>query len=452
MSEEMFFLFQAVINMLAGVLSAFCLLFFFWPFLTGKRVRKALLVVSAYLVPYFLCDGTIIPGASVLLTMGILLAVSSFLEMKPAGTFLTAVLYYGVKMSSGLMIGSLQLAFDRWLPEPGFEQIYLRSTGVVTLALMVNGILLTALLYGLRKRLLKLHGPLSWQTLCYLSLLPVLNFLFGRIIASLLFEVKDGVYLQLYQRHPVFFILVPFMAFLFYGGIYCTVLFQKHMEVLREEQALHFVKEQQVQAIRERVSEAERFYADIRGMKHELRGHLTNMKGLVHSGEYAGLESYILRMDKSIRDFDLTLQTGNPVTDVIVNDIRQQCQRLEILFHLDFHYPDPHAFDVFDLGIILQNLLQNAVEACEGLADGQRMITLKGKRRGRFFLIETTNSYAGEIKFGQDGLPVTTKKREIPLHGIGLSNVRREAEKYRGELEIRTSQQMFYATVLLQGK
>ena len=67
-------------------------------------------------------------------------------------------------------------------------------------------------------------------------------------------------------------------------------------------------------------------------------------------------------------------------------------------------------------------------------------------------MIETTNSYAGEIKFGQDGLPVTTKKREIPLHGIGLSNVRREAEKYRGELEIRTSQQMFYATVLLQGK
>ena len=57
MSEEMFFLFQAVINMLAGVLSAFCLLFFFWPFLTGKRVRKALLVVLAYLVPYFLCDG-----------------------------------------------------------------------------------------------------------------------------------------------------------------------------------------------------------------------------------------------------------------------------------------------------------------------------------------------------------------------------------------------------------
>ena len=36
------------------------------------------------------------------------------------------------------------------------------------------------------------------------------------------------------------------------------------------------------------------------------------------------------------------------------------------------------------------------------------------------------------------------------MHGIGLSNVRREAEKYMGELELRTNQREFSATVLLQ--
>ena len=47
-------------------------------------------------------------------------------------------------------------------------------------------------------------------------------------------------------------------------------------------------------------------------------------------------------------------------------------------------------------------------------------------------------------------MPVTTKKEDIPMHGIGLSNVRQEAEKYMGELELRTNQREFSATVLLQ--
>ena len=39
---------------------------------------------------------------------------------------------------------------------------------------------------------------------------------------------------------------------------------------------------------------------------------------------------------------------------------------------------------------------------------------------------------------------------EQDMHGIGLSNVRREAEKYMGELELKVDQQIFSATVLLQ--
>ena len=52
--------------------------------------------------------------------------------------------------------------------------------------------------------------------------------------------------------------------------------------------------------------------------------------------------------------------------------------------------------------------------------------------------------------FGPDGLPVTTKQEDAPMHGIGLASVRREAEKYTGELELRAGRQEFSAAVLLQ--
>ena len=244
--------------------------------------------------------------------------------------------------------------------------------------------------------------------------------------------------------------MIPVLALLFYAGAYLTIAFQQGMAALQEEQATHYMEYQQTQAIRARIHEAEQFYTRIRQLKHEMRGHMTNIKALAGRGEYASLEDYIARMDESINDFELTLQTGNPVTDVIVNDMRRQSLDLGISFQVKFHYPDPGAYDAFDVGIILQNLLQNAVEACGKVSEGERFIVLTGKRKGRFFLIEVKNSFVGEVVFGQDGLPVTTKKEDAPMHGIGLSNVRREAEKYMGELELKVDQQIFSATVLLQ--
>ncbi len=52
-------------------------------------------------------------------------------------------------------------------------------------------------------------------------------------------------------------------------------------------------------------------------------------------------------------------------------------------------------------------------------------------------------------------LPVSTKAPEVsggpaPLHGIGLSNVRREAAKYLGNVDIKVKKNEFSVTVLLQ--
>ena len=110
------------------------------------------------------------------------------------------------------------------------------------------------------------------------------------------------------------------------------------------------------------------------------------------------------------------------------NDIGRERRRGRYLFHDVFPGLRPYggstgAYDAFDAGIILQNFLQNAVGVCEKTSDGERFIVLTGKRKGRFFLMEVKNSFAGEVIFGQDGLPVTTKQGDASMHGIDLANV-----------------------------
>ena len=454
MSETGFRIFNQAFSAGAELTYAVLLTAFFKPFIPsqGRKWRKLLLVFSVYILFEIVCNRAALPqGSFGLILTALLLAVSKWIDLEKPFVFLLTLLYFNARISSGLMVQSLYFIVERSLPfqlEPP-EAVFLRAAFLVTLFLVSHAAMLAVMLYALQRQMRKQRMALHRRELCYLSLVPTAGILFGQVISRLLIEFKDGVLLQLYERHPAFLAVIPVLALLFYAGAYLTIAFQQGMAALQEEQATLYAEHQQTQAIRARIHEAEQFYTHIRQLKHEMRGHMTNIKALAGRGEYASLEDYIARMDESISDFELTLQTGNPVTDVIVNDIRRQSLDLGIRFQVDFHYRSP-GYDAFDVGIILQNLLQNAIEACEKVSEGERFIVLTGKRKGRFFLIEVKNSFAGEVVFVQDGLPVTTKKEDVPMHGIGLSNVRREAEKYMGELELKTVQREFSATVLLQ--
>ena len=204
-------------------------------------------------------------------------------------------------------------------------------------------------------------------------------------------------------------------------------------------------------SIQERMEEVEQFYNGIRQMKHEMRNHLTNIKGLMESGNYEDMQQYLSKMDESMNVFEITIQTGNAVTDVIVNDKQKAASKQGVQFQSEFSYPVSDRYDAYDIGIIVNNLLQNALEACEKMNTGERYITLSGKQKRKFFLIEVRNSFDGEIKFDSNtNLPVSDKEKDISLHGIGLSNVKREVEKYMGDLDIKVKKNEFSVTILLQ--
>lgn len=458
MSETGFQIFHQAYAVGAELLYALCLTLFLCPFLGERehRRKKGAAVFCVYLLTSLFLSRIDAPqGSFILVLLLFLTAASKALELGKHMAFLLGLLYWNAKISSGLMAESLFFIGEELVPAPTDppEAVYLRTAVLLTLLLLSHLVLFIIMLYALLRRIKRRTPvPSGLLELCYMSLIPAAGILFGQMIAGLLYEIKDGQLLQLYERHPVFLAVVPLLALLFYTGGYLTILFQQEMAVLREEQAAAFVERRQVQAIRARIQEAEQFYSRIRRIRHETRGHLNNLKGMLHNGEYACAEDYIFRMDESMGGFELTLRTGNPVTDVIVNDKRQQCEDQGIPFRTDFHYPDSGSFDAFDVGIVLQNLLQNALEACEKISEGERFISLAGRRKGRFLLIEVKNSFAGDLVFGADGLPVTDKKTDVSMHGIGLSSVRRIAEKYMGEMEVCPESQIFRVTVMVQEK
>ena len=115
----------------------------------------------------------------------------------------------------------------------------------------------------------------------------------------------------------------------------------------------------------------------------------------------------------------------------------------------DFSLANTEQLDKYDLGVILGNALDNAIEAAERVKESKIVIELSSKRKGKMLLLNIKNPHSGEeLKRDYNGLPISTKTKGT--HGIGLYNIRRIALKYSGMIKISTTEREFILSVMLK--
>ena len=462
MNEANFTLFQNTVEGIEVIIYACCLTVFFYPFMAGRRERnpqkviKMLIVFLTYVTVYFINIAADLDGWLCMVIVTVLLvAVSRYLGIDRKLAILFGILFFSIRNLSSLTVASVNFYTGRHLVqgEEVVERVLWNAALNFCLIELLQLILFSAMLYIVGKQVRKCKMELHIRELCYLSLTPLTGILFVNIIFRILLVVSENRIIQLYEHYPVLIAIVPVVAALFYAGILVTIISYQKMVGLQEEKKKYFVEQQQVHAIQERMEEVEQFYEGIRRMKHEMKNHLTNIKGLFESGNLGEMEQYISKMDESMDVFELAIKTGNPVTDVIVNDKQKAAEKQGIRFQSGFIYPKSERYNAYDIGIIISNLLQNALEACGRMTSVGRYISISSRQKKKFFLIEVRNSYEGEIVMDADtNLPISTKEDGTSghLHGIGLSNVKREAEKYMGDVDIKVKKNEFSVTVMLQ--
>lgn len=460
MSEADFSLFMNIVAGIEIFMYAVCMTVFFYPFMTEKkeqrksRIKKVLMVFLIYTVLYFIGMAAFVYGwLCMIIVLILLVAASKFLDMDKEFMFFLGVIFFCIKSLSTLAMESIYFLSSGYFVEKEETVEYILRTTALNYVFnkMFHMILFSILLYTAGRLLKNKKMELHIRELCYLLITPITGILFGNIIFRLLIVVKNNLIFQLYEQFPVFLGIVPVVAALFYAGILITIVSYQKMIGLQEEKEKYFVEQQQVHAIQERMEEVEQFYHGIRQMKHEMKNHMTNIKGLVRNGSYGDIEQYIDHMDESMNVFEITIKTGNTVTDVIVNDKQKAAEKQGIQFQSEFFYPKSDGYNAYDIGVIINNLLQNALEACEKMVEGKRYIYLSGRQKKKFYVINVKNSFEGEVTFDtKTNLPLSTRGKDTALHGIGLSNVKREADKYMGDVDIRARKNEFSVTVLLQ--
>ena len=346
-----------------------------------------------------------------------------------------------------VMMKSIDFLQDSYLQEVN----QCMAVGVFCLTFSYSVLLatMTLILY----RLMKDVTIMAWQGVILLSILNFVGSMITKIIVGLLTVKIDDELFILFDEKPNLLWKMPLVAVLIFAGEAALIYFWQRYRILLAERQKHFIEEQQVKAMKKRLEEAENFYGSIRKVRHEMKNHMANIKGLAGAGEYGEIEDYVRRMDETMQELEYRYVTGNAVTDVIINDKCRRAEKAGIRFDADFRYGGE--IPVFDMGIILNNLLDNAIEACEKLETGKGFVRLSLKRKKQFLILYVENSFDGAVPISKGSpLPPTTKQSILPgiitEHGIGLENVRDIAERYFGGVNIKVKGDVFHVTVMLQ--
>lgn len=178
---------------------------------------------------------------------------------------------------------------------------------------------------------------------------------------------------------------------------------------------------------------------------HDLKHQIAALRA-VSSEEQ--LNTYLDQMEENIRQYEVENKTGNPVLDIILTSKHQRCRQEKIGLTsvvdgtlLDF-------MDVMDICSIFGNILDNAIEYEEGVAEQEkRLIHLSVSKHSGFVLIRCENYCTEDLVFEQ-GLPRTTKGDEA-FHGYGLKSVRQVVEKYDGILTVEVKENWFTLKALV---
>ncbi|MBQ9891517.1 MAG: GHKL domain-containing protein [Firmicutes bacterium] len=185
---------------------------------------------------------------------------------------------------------------------------------------------------------------------------------------------------------------------------------------------------------------------DIRQLHHDMKNHLLGIQRL--SGDNEKLDAYVSQLLSRTEDYELIVDSGNSMIDGLLSEKQRLAEERQIAVSVAVDLKSAGFISDMDLCTIFGNALDNAIEASLKVQDvSLRSIMVRCLERGGNIVLTVQNYYEGELRKA-DGAIATSKAE--PGHGLGLSSIRRAAEKYDGIMTTKTDEyHNFILTILV---
>lgn len=219
--------------------------------------------------------------------------------------------------------------------------------------------------------------------------------------------------------------------------------------------------EEQLKVYNQWIEEQKQTRNAMESLQHDMKNHVYALKVMcdkaIQDGQGNSVEDidrYLCSIGTNYNIVENKVNSRNVLLDAILNMKINYASSKGIVAKADVIVPKDWQYDGLDMVIILGNLLDNAIEACEQLQKEKWMrVELRYDKGNMYLLLE--NTYSGSID-GSEGLASRnqfprTAKKEKQMHGIGMKNIAGVVNKYNGVMHWKAENEVFCTEVLLYG-
>lgn len=203
----------------------------------------------------------------------------------------------------------------------------------------------------------------------------------------------------------------------------------------------------QNQLLTKQVNEVQNMYMTMRGWRHDYHNHLQTLKAHLKLNQVKEAENYLNRLESDLDHINYLIESGNVNLDAILNSKLSLALKEDIDINYKAEVPAELSVSDIDLCVLIGNLIDNAVEACNKLAesDGDKFIRLYIGVLKKQLYISVTNA-TNEIIRKLDEDYITTKRGN---HGHGLKRINNIVEKYEGYINRKNEPGVFVTEIML---
>ena len=209
-------------------------------------------------------------------------------------------------------------------------------------------------------------------------------------------------------------------------------------DYISTKEQLKFAKAN-IESQKEYYKELYEYQREISQFRHDMKNFFTAILSKLRAGESEEVEKRIAEKLNFMDEFSRSIvNTGNPGLDSIWTSKLKQSEACGIKTNISIKLSSPIRIDELELGVLLGNALDNAIEAAVK-AEGEKNINVSILTADETMLIKITNPVAKKV----DVKNLETTKSDKKRHGYGLSGIRTIVQRNGGILDLECTDTLF---------
>ncbi|MBW9145830.1 GHKL domain-containing protein [Clostridium sp. CM027] len=185
----------------------------------------------------------------------------------------------------------------------------------------------------------------------------------------------------------------------------------------------------------------------LRAQRHDFNNHISCIYGLLKTGEINVAKEYSEKLANQTSEINTILNIDIPIIAALLNFKLSIAKERKIELYIEINLPKSIKIDPVNISILLGNALDNAIEACENIANGNKFIRIKMYIEKVHLIIKITNSTNKATQEGTGEHKTTHPDKEN--HGFGLENINYIVNKYDGLIQIEEEENLFILNIAL---